>query len=93
MVADGEEAELVLYQIAAVHPKSSVLVSRQRGEGAGDVLQSVFASFYAGLRLRIAVQPPYDHLRICFGICKLGLRLLVVNGGCEQEAIDPCYLC
>ena len=36
MVADGEEAELVLYHVAAVHPKRSVIASRQRVEGAGE---------------------------------------------------------
>lgn len=36
MVADGEEAELVLYHVAAVHPRRSVTASPQREEGAGE---------------------------------------------------------
>lgn len=38
----------------------------------GEVLESVFACFYAGLRLRVTVQSPYDHLRIRFGLRELG---------------------
>ena len=58
-----------------------------------DVLESVFASFYASLRFRVAVQPPYYHFGVGLGIRELCFRLLVVDGGCEQEAINPGYLC
>ena len=92
MVADGEEAELVLYDVAVKRSKRSGTASLVERKRAGDVLQSVFTSFYASLRLRVAVQPPDDHFRVGLGICKLSLCLFIVDGRCEQEAINPGYL-
>lgn len=92
MVADGEKAELVLYHVAAMRSERLGTGSLLGRERAGDVLQSVFTSFYASLRLRVAVQPPDDHFRVGLRICKLSLCLFIVDGGCEQEAINPGYL-
>lgn len=82
MVADGEEAELVLYHVAAAHPRRSVIASPQRVKGEVNVLECVFASFYARLRLRVSIQSSYNHLRISFGFRELGFCLLVIDSGC-----------
>ena len=55
MVADGEEAKLVFYHVAAMRPERLGRGSPLGRKRAGDVLQSVFTSFYASLRLRVAI--------------------------------------
>ena len=45
------------------------------------VLKSVFASFYAGLRLGVAVQPPYYHFGIGFRIRELCFSLFIIDSG------------
>ena len=92
MVADGEEAELVLYHVAAMRSERSGTASPVGRERVGHVLQSVFTSFYAGLGLRVAVQPPDNHFCIGFRIRKLSLCLFIVDSCREQEAINPGYL-
>ena len=47
------------------------------------VLKSVFASFYAGLRLGVAVQPPYYHFGIGFRIGELCFGLFIIDSGGE----------
>ena len=48
-----------------------------------DVLKSVFASFYAGLRLGVAVQPPYYHFGVGFRVGELCFGLFIIDSGCE----------
>ena len=83
MVADGEEAELVLYHVAIMRSEGLGRASLVERERAGNVLQSVFSSFYASLRLRVAVQSPDDHFCIGLRICKFSLCLFIVDRRCE----------
>jgi hypothetical protein len=57
-------------QRRAPKPRGFPLPSRNR-----DLLQRILARLDAGLRLRIPVQPPEDHLRLRFHFRQLGLDL------------------
>ena len=47
----------------------------REGREKSNVLECVFASLYAGLRFRIAIQFPYNHFGVRFRLCELSFRL------------------